>query len=64
MKRFITTLFSSCALVAGISMIGCAAEEPEVELTPEESADMAEEDANAEEDAKPLPPEEDEPASE
>ena len=55
MKKIILTHVSCLTLFAAITFSGCSAEQPAPEISQEESADLAEEEANAEADAQPIP---------
>ena len=55
MKKIILTHVSCITLFAAIAFSGCSAEQPAPEISPEEAADIAAEEANAEADAQPIP---------
>ncbi|MFL2943440.1 MAG: hypothetical protein ACJZ68_07655 [Limisphaerales bacterium] len=55
MKKIILTHVSCLTLFAAIAFLGCSAEQPAPEISQEESADLAEEEANAAADAQPIP---------
>ena len=55
MKKIILTHLSCLTLFAAIAFSGCSAEQPAPEISPEEAADIAAEEANAEADAQPIP---------
>ncbi|MGB0585168.1 MAG: hypothetical protein ACPGQC_00260 [Limisphaerales bacterium] len=59
MKKIILIHVSCLTLFAAIAFSGCSSEQP-AEVPEEEAADIAEEEANADADAQPIPDESEE----
>lgn len=57
MKKTILIHVSCLTLFAAIAFSGCSSEQPTAEVPEEEAADIAEEEANADADAQPIPDE-------
>ena len=57
MKKIILIPISCLTFFAATTFSGCSSEQPTGEVTEEEAADIAEEEANADADAQPIPDE-------